>query len=93
VQVVRVVAHRVEPLRLTLRQVILVSGNRADIGFRRIGVAANAEIDVRRHVHHVTGGRHHRPEAIGALLREFRRGRSFNEMNVVVIGAWMIGVL
>ena len=92
VQVVRVVADRIQPLRLALRQVVLVGANRALVGLGRVRVAPDANVDVRRHVDHVSSGRHQRAETIGAALGAIGIVRGLEQMDVIVLRAGMIGV-
>ena len=84
VQVVRVVADGIQPLRLTLGKIVLVSGDRPHVGFRGIGVASDADVDVRGHMDHVSCGWHQRAETIGARCCPVGIGRSLEQVNVVV---------
>ena len=92
VQVVRVVADRVQPLRLTLRQVVLVRAYRALVGFRGICIASDADVDVSGHVHHVPRGRHQRAEPIRASHRAIGIIGGLQHVNVIVKRSWMVGV-
>ena len=69
--VVRVVAERVHALRAALRDVVLVGGNRLLVRLDGVGVAPDAQVDVRRHVDDVPCPGHQRQQAIGFLLRAF----------------------
>jgi hypothetical protein len=64
----RVVADRIEPLRLALRQVILVGENRTLVRGRRIRIPADAQVDVCWHVDHVTSRGHQPAQSIRAAL-------------------------
>ena len=84
VDVVRVVGHRIEPLRAALGDVVLVGGNRQLVALDRVRIAADALIDVRRHVHHVPRRRHERQQRVGRLLGFLRRRRALHQMDVHV---------
>ena len=47
-------------------------------------VAAGADVDVRGHVHQVTGTGRERGQRVGLRQRAFWRGRGFDRVNVVV---------
>ncbi len=86
----RIVADRVQTLRLALREVVLVGRDGADVRLRRVGVPADPKIDVRGHVDHVARGRHQAAEPIGDCFGDLWRAGALHEVDVVVIRPWMI---
>jgi hypothetical protein len=74
----------IQPLRAALRDVVHVGRNRKLVALDRVRVAADALIDVRRHVDHVAGGRHQRQQRVGGTLAALRRIGTLDEMDVHV---------
>ncbi len=93
VDVVRVVGHRIQALRPALRDVVLVGRDGELVALHRVGVAADALVDVRGHVHHVAGGRHQRHQRVGGLLGPLRRGRRLEQVDEHVQRAGVLRVL
>ena len=92
VQVVRIVGHRIEALRATLRDVVFISGNGHDVALGRISITPDALINVRGHVDHVTGGRHQGEQAIGGRFG-FARLICLHQMDVEMQGAGVVRVV
>ena len=88
----RVVRHRVQPLRPALSDVVLVGGDRELVRAHRICIPPHALIDVGRHVHHVAGGRHQRQQRICRLLR-LLGSNALHQVDVHVDRAGMPGFL
>ena len=93
VHVVRVVAHRVQALRAALGDVVLVGGDGEPVALHRVGVAADALVDVRGHVDHVARGGHQRQQGVGGLLGALRRRRRLDQVHVHVQRAGVLRVL
>jgi hypothetical protein len=72
VDVVRVVAHRVQALGLALGDVVLVGLGRQVVALDGVREAADALVDVRGHVDHVARTGHQRHQEVGRLLRLLR---------------------
>ena len=91
VDVVGVVGDRVEPLGVALRDVVEIGGDRALVGRDGVVVAADADVDVSRHVDQVAGGGHELAEGVRARLGEVRFPR-FHQVDVVVVRARVVGM-
>ena len=89
--VVRIVAERIDALRAGLGEIGFVGLLRRLVGVERIEVAADAVVDVARHVNDVAGARHQRREPVGIGLRPLGPVRRLDEMDVEVDGADMGG--
>ena len=88
----RVVAVGVEAVRRRLGDVRLVRRHRVLVDGDRVGEPADAEVDVRRHVDHVAGGRHQRRQPVGERLGPLRRGRGLHRVDVEMDGVGVAGV-
>ncbi len=77
----RVVRHRIEALRAAMRQIALVSVDRELVAADRVGVAADALVDVRGHVDHVPRRRHQGQDRVRRALGSFRRRGRFEQVN------------
>jgi hypothetical protein len=75
-----------------LRDVVLVCGNRQLVRPNGIGVAADALINVGRHVHHVPRGRHERQQRICRLLRPLGCVGRFYQMDIKMQCARVFGI-
>jgi hypothetical protein len=64
----------------------LVRYDRARVGLGRLVEAPGADIDVRGHVHQVTGAGRQRAEPVGARHGARGIGRRFDRMDVVMVG-------
>ena len=87
----RDVADAVGALRVDGLQVAPVGLDRLPVGEDRVLVTADAQVDVRRHVHEVAGARHAVAQEVGARLAVARPGRRLLEVNPVVMRAGVIG--
>ena len=85
------VAHAVGALGVHLRQVAFVGLDRALVGRRGLGITAGAHVDVRRHVQQVARARHQRAQPLGLRHGALGRGREFEQVHPVVIGAGVVG--
>ena len=81
VQVVRVVAERIHPLRAALGDVVLVRFRGGDVRRDDVRVAADALINVGRHVDDVAGAGHEGEQAIRFGFGALGRVGSFPEMD------------
>ena len=92
VPVVRMVKQWIHALRLALSDVGSVRLTRLDVGERCIVIAADADIDVRGHVHQVPGTRGQRAEPVGRSLGALRSRGCLHDVDVEVIGARVIRI-
>ena len=90
--VVRIVAERVQALRAALRDVVLVGRHCQLIRAHDIGVASYPQIDVRGHVDNVAGAGHQRQQAIGFLLGPLGNFGRLPDVNPVVKRARMFRI-
>ena len=86
----RDVADPVRALRVHLRLVGAVGGDRRLVRPRRVGVAAGAHVDVGRHVQQVAGAGHERAQAVRAGERAPGLARALHHVDPVVVGARMV---
>ncbi len=91
VMVVGDIADPVGALRVDLRQVGAIRRDRRFVGARGIRVAADAHVDVRRHVRQVPGARDQRGQPIRARQRAPGPRRTLHHVDPVVIGAGVRG--
>ena len=85
VPVVRHVTERIHAVAaLAHREELLVGGGRAEVGERRIVVAARADVDVRGHVHQVARAGREVAQRVGELLRTRGIIGRFDRVDVVV---------
>ena len=91
--VVRVVAERIQPLRAALRDVVLIGLGGHLVRLHHVGMTADPHVDVRRHVDDVSGAGHQRQQPIGFGFRAFRRVGRLPQVDPVVQRAGMIRVL
>ena len=89
VDVVRVVGHRIHALGPALGDVALVGLDRQLVALHRVGVAADALVDVRRHVDHVPGVGQQRQQRVGGGFGLLRRHR-LHQVDVHVQRARML---
>ena len=66
--------------------------DRVLVGRRRVVEAAGAQVDVRRHVHEMSGAWHERRQPVGVLLRALRIRRRFDGVDVEMDRARMVGL-
>ena len=85
--IVRDVPDAVGTLRVDLCDVALVGADRALVGRDRVGVAAGAHVDVRRHVQQVARSRHQPPQPVRARPCLLRMRRRLHQVDPVVVGA------
>ena len=90
VQVVAVIHGGVSAFGLVGADVSFVGSRGLLIGQSCIGVVSYACVNMRGHVDQVPGGRRDAGEAVGTGQRQLRMRRSFDSMNVIVIGARVI---
>ncbi len=74
------------------REVPPVGGDGALVGVGRVVVPAHACIDVRGHVHEVTGARHEIDQTVGGRQRLLGLVRRLHRVDVEVVRAGMVGV-
>ncbi len=80
--VVRIVAVAIDVQRFHPLHRPLVGSHRLLVGFRRIGIASNAVIKVRRHVNNVAGAGHQRGQLVRIGLGALGMPGGLGEMNV-----------
>ena len=69
-----------------------IDGRRVFIRFRCAGVVSSPLVDVRRHVNEVTRCGGERIETVGRFEGAFRMGRCLDGVNVVMVGAEVLGI-
>ena len=84
--------HRVVAGRAGPGEVGLVGLDRAAVGLGGVGVAADALVDVRRHVDDVPGRGHQPRQALRRGHRALRTARGLDRVDVVVVRAGVLGV-
>ena len=91
VDVVRVVAERVDPLSTAARDVTFVGFDGLGIRVVRVLVTAEAHVDMRRHVHEMAGLWRESGEQLRRGLRPFRVV-GLHQVNVVMDCAGVLGI-
>ncbi len=91
--VVRVVHHGIHALGISRAKVKAVGLDSADVGIGGSVVVTDPKIDVRRHVHQVSGRGHQLAKPLCAGECASRIIRSFHRVDIVVIRADMAGIL
>ena len=91
-QIVVVIEHRIDALHLALLDVAVVDIGGDLVARPPLPIVADQQVDVRRHVDEMAGGRRDRRQPLRRGQRPFRMRRRLDGMNVEMVGARMIGI-
>ncbi len=92
-EVVRIVSRCVVALKGVTRQILMIHHRGGRIALRRLPITPQPHVDMRRHMHQMSGTRHQRGQPLRTVERALRVGRGFDRMNVIVTGTRMIRML
>ncbi len=92
VNVVRIVAQRIDPLGPALGDITFVGRNSLLIDVRSVGVPTDPQVNMGRHVNQVPGSRDQAPEPVCSSLGPLRPLGRLKKVNVVMVGSRVLRI-